>query len=459
MSVASAGWLALRALLTAVRRRVVWAVLVTLVTGAVGAEPLTLLEALRLARDHDPKFQSARHELEAGLQSKAIGRAGLLPKVSITASEASVTGERSLPTQFGRTITDDLDYTSRQRALQLRQPLYNAEAIGRFKLGNAQADYAQAKFGEAELDLVARLLDAYLNLALARDIVELSDAQVKAYEEQARRAMANQVQGEGTLIEASKAQALAGLGRAEALDAADKLVTFRDALAGMIGQTPSLLPTLTAQWRLSSLEPVELDAWLDFARERNPSIQAQRLSVEAARSNVSIARAGFQPTVDAVASINHSESDTTSTLNQEIDQKVLGVQLNVPLYAGGGVLARARQATASLAREQALLDAQINDVLLDVRRNWLASASAQSRLGAFESSVDSALLMERGTQAGLAAGMAVTADSLDATRLLFVARRDLAKARYEYLSARIALQARAGVLTEQDIEQASNLFE
>ena len=452
-------WLALRALLTAVRRRPVWAVLVTLVTGAVGAEPLTLSEALRLARDHDPQFQSARHELDAGLQSKAIGRAGLLPKLSIAASEASVTGERTLPTLTGRKITEDLDYTSRQRSLQLRQPLYNAEAIGRFKLGSVQADYAQAKFGEAELDLVTRLLAAYLNLALARDIVELSEAQVQAYEEQARRAMANQTQGEGTLIEASEAQARAGLARAEALDAADQLAASQEALAGLIGQQPSVLPTLPAQWRLPSLAPVELDAWLDLARERNPSIQAQRLSVEAARSNVSIARAGFQPTVDAVASINRSESDTTSTLNQEIDQKILGVQLNVPLYAGGGVLARARQATASLAREQSLLEAKINDVLLDVRRNWLASASAWSRLGAFESAVESARLMERGTQAGLRAGMGVTADALDATRLLFIARRDLAKARYEYLSARIALQASGGVLTEQDIEQASNLFE
>lgn len=454
----SAVWLALRALLPAGRRGLAGAALLTLVSGVAGAEGLTLLDALQLAREHDPTFQGARHELEAGLQAEAIGRAGLLPKVSITASEASVTGDRTLPSSTGQKVKEDLDYTSSQRALQLRQPLYNAEAIGRFKLGRVQADYARAVFGQAELDLVTRLLEAYLNLALAHDVLELANAQVTAYEEQARRALAFQARGEGTLTEASEAQARAALGRAEALDAADKLTSARDALAALIGQLPLALPTLPEKWQLPSLEPAELDAWLDLARQRNPSIQAQRLSVEAARSNVSIARAGFQPTVDAVASINHSESDTTSTLNQEIDQKVLGVQLNVPLYAGGGVLARARQATASLAREQALLDAQINDVLLDVRRNWLASASAQSRLGAFESAVESARLMERGTQAGLEAGMAVTADSLDATRLLFVARRDLAKARYEYLSARIALQARAGVLTEQDIEQASNLF-
>lgn len=449
----------LQAFSNAARRRPVWVVLVTLATGAVAAEPLTLREALQLARDHDPTFQGARHELDAGVQAKAIGRAELLPKLSIAASEASVTGERTLPTAAGGKITEDLDYTSRQRSLQLRQPLYNAEAFGRFKLGSVQADYAQARFAEAELDLVTRLLDTYLNLALARDIVELSEAQVQAYEEQARRAMASQARGEGTLIEASEAQARAGLGRAEALDAADQLAAAQEALAGLIGQQPSVLPTLPAQWRLPSLAPVELDAWLDLARERNPSIQAQRLSVEAARSNVSIARAGFQPTVDAVASINRSESDTTSTLNQEIDQKILGVQLNVPLYAGGGVLARARQATASLARERSLLEAKINEVLLDVRRHWLANASARNRLGAFESAVESARLMERGTQASLRAGMAVAADTLDATRLLFVARRDLAKARYEYLLARIALQASAGVLTEEDIEEASNLFE
>lgn len=452
-------WWVLRAPLAAVRRRLVGALLVSLASGAAWAEPLTLIEALQLAREHDPKFQSARHELEAGLQAKAIGRAGLLPKLSITASEASVTGDRTLPSLAGPKITEDLDYTSKQRALQLRQPLYNAEAIGRFKLGRVQADYARAVFGQAELDLVTRLLEAYLNLALAHDVLELTNAQVTAYEEQASRARAFQARGEGTLTEASETQARASLGRAEALDAADRLTTARDALAALIGQLPSALPTLPEKWQLPPLEPAELDAWLDLARERNPTILAQSLSVEAARNNVSIARAGFQPTVDMVASINRSQSDTTSNLNQKINQNILGVQLNVPLYAGGGVLAQARQAKASLAREQSLLEAQTDEVLLDVRRNWLLSSSAWSRLGAYESAVESARLMERGTQASIKAGMAVTADALDATRLLYISRRDLAKTRYDYLMARIRLLAGASVLAEQDIEQASMLFE
>lgn len=451
--------LALRAPVASLRRRLVWVLLVSLASGIACAEPLTLIEALQLAREHDPTFQGARHELEAGLQAEAIGRAGLLPKVSITASEASVTGDRTLPSSTGQKVKEDLDYTSSQRALQLRQPLYNAEAIGRFKLGRVQADYARAVFGQAELDLVTRLLEAYLNLALAHDVLELANAQVTAYEEQARRALAFQARGEGTLTEAGEAQARAALGRAEALDAADKLTSARDALAALIGQLPLALPTLPEKWQLPSLEPAELDAWLDLARQRNPSIQAQRLAVEAARNNVSIARAGFQPTVDVVASVGRSESDTTATVNQKIDQTILGVQLNMPLYAGGGVQARARQAKSSLAREQSLLEAQINDVLLEVRSQWLSTSSAWSRLDAYQSAVESSRLMERGTQAGIRAGMAVTADALDATRLLYISRRDLAKARYDYLMARITLLARAGVLAEQDIEQASQLFE
>ena len=94
-----------------------------------------------------------------------------------------------------------------------------------------------------------------------------------------------------------------------------------------------------------------------------------------------------------------------------------------------------------------------------MRRNWLLSSSAWSRLGAYESAVESARLMERGTQASIKAGMAVTADALDATRLLYISRRDLAKTRYDYLMARIRLLAGASVLAEQDIEQASMLFE
>ncbi len=425
---------------------------------AAHAEPLTLLEAWQAAREHDPDFQAARHELDAGLQSVPIGRAGLLPKVSAVASAAQVTGDRTVPTATGQSVKENLDYTSRQNTLQLRQPIYNREAIVRFQLGRVQADYARAVFAGAELDLVTRVASAYLELMLAQDLIELAKAQQTAYEEQARRAAANFARGEGTRTDISDAQARAALARADFIDASDRFAVASQALAAMMGQEPGALPVLVTDWTLPPLDPPDSQGWLDIARERSPQIDAERFAFEAAKRNVSIARAGYQPTVDLVASVGHSQSDSTSTLNQKINQNTVGVQLSVPLYAGGGVRARATQAAANQAREGARLDATINKVLLDVRRNWLATTNAWAKIGAYQSAVDSALTLQRGVEVGIRAGMNVPSDALNATRLLYVSRRDLAKARYDYLASRLKLQAAAGVLAEEDIKTAASMF-
>ena len=434
------------------------ALCVLAVLPAAQADPLTLVGAWQAAREHDPDFVAAQHERDAGLQSEAIGRAGLLPKVSAAVSRSQATGDRTVPTVTGGSVEQDLDYTSRSKVLQLRQPIYNADAIGRFRLGRVQADYARAVFAGAELDLATRVSTAYFDLLLAQDLIELAGAQLTAYQEQAKRATASFERGEGTRTDISDAEARAALARADVIDADDRFAVAQQALAAMIGQVPVSLPARSSDWTPAALDPPQLDTWLATARERSPQIDAQRLTFEAAKRNVSIARAGYQPTLDLIASINDSDSEETSTLNQKINENRVGVQLNVPLYAGGGVRARTSQAVANRQREQSLLDATINKVVIEVRRNWLAATNAWAKIDAYRSAVDSAQTLQRGVQIGIGAGLNVQADALDATRLLYVARRDLASARYEFLLARLKLKAYAGTLAEADIQAADEVL-
>ena len=432
--------------------RVIFLLAAWIAAGPVGAEPLTLFDAWQAAREQDPDFVAARHERDAGLQSRAIGRAELLPKASASVSRAQASGDRDVPSIAGGTVNQDLDYTSNAKVLQLRQPIYNAEAFGRFRLGRVQADYAEAAFAGAELDLVTRVAQAYLDVLLAQDLIDLAKAQLVSYDEQAKRAAASFNRGEGTRTDVSDAQARSALGRADLIDAQDRFAVAQQALATMIGQEPGSLPQQKSAWLSTPLDPPDLDAWLAMAREKSPTIEAQRLIYEAAKRNVSIARAGYQPMLDLVLSMSRSDSESTTTLNQKINENRIGVQLSVPLYAGGGVRARVSQAVSNREREQALLDATTNKVLLEARRNWLGATNSWAKLDAFRTAVESAQIVQRGVRAGIQAGLNVPADALDATRLLYVAKRDLASARYEFLLARLKLKAFAGSLAGTDIE-------
>ena len=88
------------------------ALCVLAVLPAAQADPLTLVGAWQAAREHDPDFVAAQHERDAGLQSEAIGRAGLLPKVSAAVSRSQATGDRTVPTVTGGSVEQDAEIAS-----------------------------------------------------------------------------------------------------------------------------------------------------------------------------------------------------------------------------------------------------------------------------------------------------------------------------------------------------------
>ena len=49
---------------------------------ALPAQALALLDAYALALRNDPSFQAAIAERDAGLEERAVGRAGLLPRLA-----------------------------------------------------------------------------------------------------------------------------------------------------------------------------------------------------------------------------------------------------------------------------------------------------------------------------------------------------------------------------------------
>ncbi|HEY0879045.1 MAG TPA: TolC family outer membrane protein [Zeimonas sp.] len=411
---------------------------------AFAQAPLGLFDAWVAARDHDAQFRAARHELEAGLLSEPIGRAGLLPNIAISASTARVDGDRTVPTPTGSADLP-LDYASRQATLQLRQPLYNREAMARYRIGSAQADQARALFVAAERELARRVADAYFEVLLSREVVALAEAQLAAYEEQVKVTTRRLSGGEGTRTEMADAQARASLAQAELIAARDRLAVAEQALATIVGRPAASLATIGDDWTPPDTPPAAIERWLDDARSYNAQIRAQTIAVEVASHEVERVRSGHYPRVDLVGSVSDSKSETVNTLDQRIRQNLIGLQLNMPLYAGGLVNAQTEQAVANRLREQAELEAVTERVLLDARTQYLAVTSALARIRAYRTAVESAQTMQRGIELGIRAGMYIASEALDATRLLFIARRDLAAARYEYLLARLKLRIAAGV--------------
>lgn len=416
--------------------------------GAMG-----LMEAYDAALVNDSVYHAALHDNEAGQQYKIIGRANLLPNISANYAYNRVNSDIT-----STNVNETRNYNSENGAIQLRQPIVNLESWARYKQGDLQTNLSDKQLAVRKQELIKRFFGLYAQANYAEDVLALSEAQRDAFKNQQEANRLMSARGEGTKTALIESQAQLSLSEAQVIEAQDGVSDGRNALVAMIGKEVAFLDKLSDSFNVQPLEQSDYEAWKKIALENNPEISAQRESVEIAYQEIKRNRAGHSPRLDAVASISKSKSDSTSTYNQDIENKSIGLQLNIPIYAGGSVSALTKQAEANHKKAQDDLETKSNEILLDLRRQHNTVLSSLSKIEALKQSVASAELLITATKRSLIGGVRTNLDVLDARKQLFEAKRDLSLARYNYLVAYINLRKAAGVLTANDLEKISSYF-
>ena len=376
----------------------------TLALWSSGVFAAGLLDAYSAARQNDPTFRAARYERDAGQYAIAIGRSGLLPNISVTGSYSKNAGER---TSTIVDVTQSLDYYDKVISIALRQPLFNYDSFVRYQQGGVQAAYSDAIFDRKEAELAVKVAGAYFDALLAMDKLAVADAEIAAYGAQRKLAERRRKGGEGTVTEVAEAEARLQLARAGRADALDRVAVAMRKLEGITGTPMGELWILRPDFVPIGVRPGQLEEWYVLAQDNNPEIRAQRKAYEMASLEVNRSRAGHLPQLDFVARATRSENETISTLNQKTAVTAVGVQLNFPLFAGGRVSALTGQAVANRERTQAELDATVNEVLVEVKRQFMAVETGVSKVAAYEKAVDASLVAAEGTMRGMAAGIQI----------------------------------------------------
>lgn len=420
------------------------------------ASALSLMQAYEAALANDPTYQAARHENEAGQQNRAMGRASLLPTISASynANRVKVYNRESPPPP----PTDPLRYDSIVASVTLRQPIISLEGIARYQQGAAQADYSDAIFAGRSRELMVRVVGAYAEAQYAEDQLALATAQRDAYVEQMKVNQRSFELGEGTKTDVLETQAKADLAEAQVIEAHDNLATARNTLAGIVGREVTNLDALSGNFPIQPMTPTGIEQWKELALAQNAEIVAQRFAVDAARQEINKNRAGHFPRLDAVASLSDNKSESLNTQGQEYRSRGVGIQLNIPIFSGGYVSAATTQAAANHAKAKSELDAKVNQIMVELRKQYGLVKSGEQRIRALEKAVASARLLITATEKSIQGGVRINLDLLNAQQQLHTSQRDLAQARYNYLLAYLRLRYAAGILTHQDLRVVAGYF-
>jgi len=412
-----------------------------------------LLEAYEEALHSDPLFRSAVHENEAGQQSAEIGRAGLLPNLSITHSQGI---NRGTINQDGRSFP--LDFNNEVTALTLRQPLLNLEALASYRQGVTQANSSQARFSNQSHQLILRLAEAYFDALLARDRLALASAQRDALAE-LRQVNENMLKhGEGTKTDVLETHSRYSLAQAQVIEAQNEWEAAQLALSAITGKSVTRLDSLKKIFEVQPLQPPDFESWKEIALASNTELVAQRYEVDSSREEVTKSRSGHAPRVDLVASLSRNNAASFVSADRNVRLASVGVEVSIPLYAGGRVNAITKQASANQAKKEADLDAMTEKILLDLRKQYQLLQSSVLRIDSLEIAVESAQLLIEATEKSIYGGIRINLDLLDAQKQLYSAQVDLAEARYSYLLAFLRLRYAAGTLELDNLRKIASYF-
>ena len=413
-------------------------------------------EALR----NDPTFLGAMKERDAGLESRIIGRAGLLPKLSYSYNKGRNNSQATYLNDRGNSH-EDRNYNSYGSTFMVQQPLIDYEAYANYRKGVAQALFADETFRSKSQELLVRVLTHYTQALFAQDQIDIARAKKKAYEQQFRQNEHLFRQGEGTrtdILEAESRYELATAEEIQAIDEQDAALRELGALTGNASVSIEQLQPLAADFNSLPLEPANFSTWHAMALANNPELASQREALEVARYEVERNRAGHLPKLNAYASVRKMESDSGNTYNQRYDTNTIGIEVSLALYAGGGVSASVRQAGSNLARVEYELEGKTRETLIELRRQFNACLSGVNKLRAYQKALISAQALVVSTRQGILGGERVNLDALNAEQQLYTTRRDLARTRYDYLLAWTRLHFYAGTLGEQDLARVDEAF-
>ena len=421
---------------------------------------MTLREALQRAIDSDPAVAASLAERAADREVGVQERATRLPTLNITAAIKNTDSEvLSTPFKDPAATTSGFDerYDSWQMGAELRQPLFRYDFLARGRRASAQDQLAEQAFIQRGQALVIRVADRYLAVLNASNELALAQSEAeavgKSLSDVRKRYDVQLVAG----TDLKEAQARHDLAQANLLAAQQAVDSAQDALDEVTGNGRAQLYVLNPSAELPALDSLDAEVWLTRARANNPAYQQALAQVAVAQANATSRRSESLPVLDLVAS--HGRQDMSeSRIGSKANSTEVGVELRLPLFAGGAYASKVREAQARLDQAQAQQARSERELLRETRRLFREVQTARAQSQAYQRAVESSQAAEQATRYGYEAGKRTITDVLNAQSNTVQAKRNLDRSRYDVLLKMLQLKQQAGVLDANDLTAVDTLL-
>ena len=422
------------------------------------AQPLRLMDVYQQALAHDASLASALSANRAAQEIIEQGKALYRPTVNFNADTNAL---KSSFHYLSTSSTDRSQFENYRYGVDARQPIFRQQNLIQIDQAGTQVSIADKQLNVAQQALMLRTTQAYFDVLMAQDRIDLIVAQKTAIAAQLAQAQANFDLGSATITDANEAQARFDLAAAQEIAALNEFEIAKHAVQAITGQLPQRLANVKLQLKANEMG-LSMATWQELALLNNLNIQIQQDTAKLAEQEIARNQAGHLPTLDAVASYTSSYANGTVSrfgAGNELQVGSIGLQLQIPLYEGGAVSSRVRQAVLNKQKALDDLDLVRRQTELDTQRAYLNLSSSIAQLKAFDQAILSSQSQLDATQLGYQVGVRTSVDVLNAQQQLYSAKRDALQARYNYLTNIIRLKTAAGMVAAADLVDINQQLE
>ncbi|MGH8584272.1 MAG: TolC family outer membrane protein [Gammaproteobacteria bacterium] len=418
------------------------------------AQAADLMALFGEAERNDPTYLAVKSGLEATRELKPQARAqAFLPKVDIQAEMAREFQEITPAADGGGASFGggEFEFLSGGYTLNVTQPVYHHDRYAQLKQADSRIRASELELDAALQDLIVRLSERYFDVLAAADSLEFAQAEKNALARQLEQTRERFGVGLLPITDVEEAQAGHDLAVAQEIEADNLLDNAHEALREIVGRYHTEFSRLREGIPLLRPAPADIEVWSRKAQEQNLALGRARAEAETARQEIQRQTSGHYPTLDVVG--RHGFNTTGGRFgNVETDASAIGLQLTIPVFEGGQVNSRTREAGHRYTQALQQMEAAQRAAHRQARESYLGVVAGVSRVQALKQAVVSTRTAVESTSAGFEVGTRTGVDVVAAERALSRARRDYARARYDYVLNGLRLKRAAGTLSVADLK-------